>query len=68
MKKITIEEAKANAERRGLDPVRLKGTDAIIFTKAPQSRCEVVSWEDVRALMEENGSELYDDNGWIKLV
>lgn len=68
MKRITFEEARKIAESKGLKPARLKGTEVISFVKDYGTGYIPLTWDEVKKLIEENGSELYDNNGWIRIV
>ena len=68
MKRITLEEAKKLAERRGLKPARLKGTEIISFVRDYGTRYAPLSWEELEKLVKENEGEIYESNGWIKIT
>ncbi len=68
MRKITFEEAKKIAENKNLKPARLKGTEVISFVRDYGTRYVPLTWEEMRRIIEENDSEIYDNNGWIRIV
>jgi hypothetical protein len=68
MKRVTFDEARKIVESRGLKPARLKGTEVIAFVKEYGTRYVPLTWDEVKKLIEESGSELYDSNGWIRIV
>jgi hypothetical protein len=68
LKRITLEEAKKLAERRGLKPARLKGTEIISFVRDYGTRYAPLSWEELEKLVKENEGEIYESNGWIKIT
>lgn len=68
MRKITFEEAKKIAESKNLKPARLKGTEVISFVRDCGTRYVPLTWEEMRRIIEEKGSEIYDNNGWIRIV
>lgn len=68
MKRISLEEAKRIAESKGLKPARLKGTEVISFVRDFGTRYVPITWDELKSIAEESGSEFYDNNGWLRIV
>ena len=66
--KISLEEAKKIAKEKNLKPGRVKGTDAIQFTKGKAERIEVISWDEFEKLLKKRGLGIYEYQGWMKLM
>ena len=66
--KISLEEAKKIAEEKKLKPGKVKGTDAIQFTKGTAQRIEITSWDEFDRLLKKRGLGIYEYNGWMKLM
>ncbi|MCD6384044.1 MAG: hypothetical protein J7L88_06245 [Thermoplasmata archaeon] len=68
MQKISVEQAKKIAEKKGLKPGRVKGTNGVQFTKGNNARLEVISWEEFENILKERGLAVYESNGWMKIM
>lgn len=68
MRKITIDEAKKIAGKKGLKPGRVKGTDGIQFTKGMNERIEVISWDEFEKALKKRNLAIYESNGWMKIM
>ena len=66
MEKITFEKAKTIAEKKGLKPGKVKGTNGIQFTKGTNNRLNVISWDEFEKLLNESFKELL--NGRTSMV
>ena len=51
MEKIDFAKAKTIAEKKGLKPGKVKGTEGIQFTKGSNNRLDVISWDEFKAVM-----------------
>ena len=51
MEKIEFGRAKTIAEKKGLKPGKVKGTEGIQFTKGNNNRLTVITWDDFEALL-----------------
>ena len=69
MNKITIEEAKKIAEKKGLKPGRVVTTKSgIQFTKGNNKNVEVISWDEFEKNLKERGLAIYNTKGWMKIM
>src|SRR5436190_19790296 len=68
MEPVSIEAAIEKAKKKGLRPGRVKGTDGIQFTKGRNNRIEVISWEEFRSTLSDRQLEVFDSNGFMKIM
>ncbi len=68
MEKISVREAKEIAEKKGLKPGLVKGTDGIQFTKGNNDRIETVSWSEFEEKLDERDLAVYESGGWMKIM
>ena len=68
MDKITFEKAKTIAEKKGLKPGKVKGTNGIQFTKGTNNRLNVISWDEFEKLLKERKLAVYESAGWMKIM
>ena len=68
MEKISIEEARKIAEKKGLKPGRVKGTDGVQFTKGKNDRLELLSWEEFEETLKKRKLAIYESGGWMKIM
>jgi len=68
MEKISVKEAKDIAEKKGLKPGLVKGTDGIQFTKGNNDRIKTVSWNEFEEKLEERDLAVYESGGWMKIM
>jgi len=68
MEPVSIEAAIEKAKKKGLRPGRVKGTDGIQFTKGRNDRIEVISWEEFRSTLSDRRLEVFDSNGFMKIM
>ena len=68
MEKIDFAKAKATAEKKGLKPGKVKGTEGIQFTKGTNNRLDVISWDEFEAILKKRGLSVYESGGWMKIM
>ena len=68
MEKIEFEKAKAIAEKKGLKPGKVKGTEGIQFTKGTNNRLDVISWDEFQSILGKRGLAVYESGGWMKIM
>ena len=68
MEKIEFAKAKAIAEKKGLKPGKVKGTEGIQFTKGTNNRLDVISWDEFKAILEKRKLSVYESGGWMKIM
>lgn len=57
MEPVSVEGAIEKAKKKGLRPGRVKGTNGIQFTKGLNDRIEVISWDEFRKTLKDQGPE-----------
>jgi len=68
MEKISVGKAKEIADKKGLKPGLVKGTDGIQFTKGNNDRIETVSWSEFEEKLEERDLAVFESGGWMKIM
>lgn len=68
MQKISLDDAKKIASKKGLKPGKVKGTEGIQFTKGKNERIEVVDWDEFEKLLKKRKLAIYESNGWMKIM
>ena len=68
MEKISFDNAKTIAEKKGLKPGKVKGTSGIQFTKGTNNRLNVISWDEFEQLLNSRGLAVYESAGWMKIM
>lgn len=67
MEKISIEKVKALAEKKGLRPAKLKGTNGINLTKG-NPKMDPITWEEFATALTSKGLAVYEKGGWMKIM
>ena len=68
MEKIEFAKAKVIAEKKGLKPGKVKGTNGIQFTKGTNNRLDVIGWDEFEKLLNQRGLAVYESAGWMKIM
>ena len=68
MEKIDFAKAKTIAEKKGLKPGKVKGTEGIQFTKGNNNRLDVISWDEFEKILAKRGLSVYESGGWMKIM
>lgn len=68
MEKIEFAKAKVIAEKKGLKPGKVKGTNGIQFTKGNNNRLDVIGWDEFEKLLNQRGLAVYESAGWMKIM
>lgn len=68
MQQISAERAQEIAQRKGLKPGRVKGTDGIQFTKGKNDRLEIISWDEFKKTLRDRNLAVYESGGWMKIM
>ena len=68
MEKIDFQKAKTIAEKKGLKPGQVKGTEGIQFTKGNNNRLTVITWDDFENRLNTRGLAVYESAGWMKIM
>ncbi len=68
MEAITPDNAKSIAQKKGLKPGRVKGTDGIQFTKGRNARLEIITWDEFENTLRKRKLQVYESGGWMKIM
>lgn len=68
MEPISVEKAIEIAQKKGLKPGRVKGTDGIQFTKGRNDRLEIIDWDEFRRTLNKRRLQVYESGGWMKIM
>ncbi len=68
MRPISVAEARKIAEKKGLKPGRVKGTDGVQFTKGKNDRLEIISWDEFEKTLNRRKLAVYESGGWMKIM
>ncbi len=69
MRKLSDEEAKDNAEKYGLKPVRIKGSNVVQLAKNISDRYEVISWDEFFKELKKKRLAVYiSKSGYMKIM
>jgi hypothetical protein len=68
MEKIGVPEARRIAEKKSLQPGRVKGTDGIQFTASGSERVEIITWEEFESILKKRRLAVYESNGFMKVM
>lgn len=66
--KIGIEEVRKIAERKGLKPGRVKGTNGVQMTIGKNPRLEILSWDEFEKTLKKRKLAVYNWGGWMKIM
>ncbi len=69
MRKLTDEEAREQAERYGLKPVRIKGSNVVQLAKNISDRYEVIPWDVFFSELKKKRLAVYiSKGGYMKIM
>jgi hypothetical protein len=68
LRQIDFEQARRIAAQKGLMPGRVKGTNAIRFTRGSHERLETIDWQTFEEIAQQRGLVVYESGGWMKLM
>ncbi len=68
MEKITLEKAKVIADKKGLVPGKVKGTEGVQFTKGKNDRLTVIDWAEFETVIAKRNLAIYESGGWMKIM
>jgi hypothetical protein len=68
MDKISLAEARKIAEKKGLKPGLVKGTEGIQFTRGKNARIAPVSWEEFERALKKRKLAIYESGGFLKVM
>lgn len=68
MEPIDLSEARQIAEKKGLSPAQIEGTDIVQFTKEGGDRFDVLDWDEFEETLETRGLTVFESSGWMKIM
>ncbi|MEM2900095.1 MAG: hypothetical protein QXT63_04835 [Thermoplasmata archaeon] len=68
MEQISVEAARKIAEKKGLKPARVKGTNGLQFTSGNNQRLEVIDWNMFSDILKKRNLAVYESGGWMKIM
>lgn len=68
MRKIDVTTAKKIADRKGLVPSRVIGTEGVQLSTGSNDHLEEVSWEDFERALATRKLAIYEQGGWLKIM
>ncbi|NPA75302.1 MAG: hypothetical protein GXO25_04385 [Euryarchaeota archaeon] len=69
MRKLSADEVRANAEKYGLRPVRVKARDVVQLSKNPGEKFVEISWEEFFEVLEKKHLAVYiSRGGYMKIM
>jgi len=68
MEQISVEAARKIAEKKGLKPARVKGTNGLQFTTGNNQRLEVIDWNMFSDILKKRNLAVYESGGWMKIM
>jgi len=68
MERIDLKKAKTIAEKKGLKPGKVKGTEGIQFTKGKNNRLDVIDWNEFESILKKRALAIYESGGWMKIM
>lgn len=68
MESISVQQARAIAEKKNLKPGRVKGTQGIQFTKGGNARLEIIDWNTFETTLHSRKLAIYESGGWMKIM
>lgn len=68
MEKIDIRQVKEIAQKKGLRPGKVKGTDAIQITKGKNPKVEVITWEEFESILKRKKLAVYSSGGFMRIM
>ena len=68
LREIGIDEARSIAERKGLVPGRVRGTEQVRFTSGNNERLDVIDWTTFEETVRKRNLAVYESGGWMKLM
>jgi len=68
LKPIDFETARRIATEKGLSPSKVRGTDTLRFSRTPNDKLQVITWEEFQITAESRRLAVYESGGWMKLM
>lgn len=70
MEKKSIDEVKKIAEKYGLHPAKVKGSDVVNIRKQPNDNLEDVSWDEFEKLLQKKNLAVYkaSNSDFLKIM
>ena len=68
MEPISIDKAIEIAKKKRLKAGRIKGTDGVCLANSGNQRIEEISWDEFKSSIEKKGLQIFECNGWMKIM
>ena len=68
LRQIDFDAAKRIAAEKGLSPSKVRGTDTLRFSKTPNEKLQVITWEEFQTTADSRKLAVYESGGWMKLM
>lgn len=68
MNQIDAAKAQKIAQKVGLVPARVRGTDVVQLTRKTGGRFDTITWNDFYTSLEKRGLHVYESHGWLKIM
>ncbi len=68
LRQIDFETARQIAERKGVQPTKVRGTNTLRFSTRKDDRLEVITWDEFERVAVSRRLAVYESGGWMKLM
>ena len=68
MEKISLLEARKIADKKGLKPGMVRGTNGVQFTRGKNERIQPVTWEEFEGVLRKRRLAVYESGGYMKVM
>ena len=68
LRQIDFETARRIAAEKGLSPSKVRGTETLRFSKTPNDKLQVITWDEFQRTAESRELAVYESGGWMKLM
>jgi hypothetical protein len=68
LQEISVDKAKEIANKTGLKPAKVKGTEIVRFMKNPRATLQEIDWDEFESIMKKNKLVIYASGTWMKIM
>ena len=68
LRQIDFDTARRIAAEKGLSPSKVRGTETLRFSKTPNDKLQVITWDEFQRTAESRELAVYESGGWMKLM
>ncbi|HEY4705589.1 MAG TPA: hypothetical protein VII27_07650 [Thermoplasmata archaeon] len=68
LRQIDFGTAREIAERKGVRPTKVRGTNTLRFSTRKDDRLEVITWDEFERVAVSRRLAVYEGGGWMKLM